>query len=125
MQEEHAKLLLAKEQALFASQQRKLRQREKLTQDIIEYGLWQISDDISRGLSQLRSNSAKVKAIKAQLDFRKLVLEQTHPEKDVFFLTKIRRKLSVDELVTNLCKLVSRHSHSPKTSMQWNIVSHL
>ena len=51
MQEEHAKLLLAKEQALFSSQQRKLRQREKLTQDIIEYGLWQTSDDISRGLS--------------------------------------------------------------------------
>ena len=68
----------------------------------MKYGLWQTQEDIRKGLSKLKSNSAKVMAIKTQLDFRRRVLEQKHPEKEVFFLSRNRKKLSVDELITML-----------------------
>ena len=55
----------------------------------------------------MKSKSAKVKAIKAQLDFRKCVLEQKHPDKDVFFISKNRKQLTVDELIINLEKLLA------------------
>ena len=55
----------------------------------------------------MKSKSAKVKAIKAQLDFRKCVLEQKHPDKDVFFISKHRKQLTVDELIINLEKLLA------------------
>ena len=86
MLQKRAELLQAKERALLAAQQIKLKEKEKLTQEIMQYGLWQSEEDIRIGLFKLRSNSTKVAAIKVQLNFRKRVLEQNYPEKEVFFL---------------------------------------
>ncbi len=64
MLQERAQLLQAKQRALLAAQEKKLKEKEKLTQDIMKYGLWQSQEDIRKGLSRLKSNSAKVMAIK-------------------------------------------------------------
>ena len=48
-----------------------------------------------------------MKALKIQLDFRKKVLEQTHSEKNIFFVTKQSKQLPVEVISENLCKLLS------------------
>ena len=120
MLQERSKMLLAKQQALFESQQKKVRQKERITQEVMNYGLWQTKDDVTKALSKLKSDTAKVKAIKSQLDFRKHVLEQKYPEKEVYFITKNHKKLSVDELVANLCKLLTGASLSQSTHAKEN-----
>lgn len=77
-----------------------MREKERLTQEILQYGLWQTQHDVREALSQLKFKSA----IKAQLDFRTCVLEQKHPDKDVIFISK---QLTVDELIINLEKLLA------------------
>ena len=79
---------------LLAAQEKKLREKEKLTKNIMKYGLWQTQEDIRKGLASLKSNSAKVMAIKTQLDFRKLVLEQKHPGKEFFFFKELQETFS-------------------------------
>ena len=54
----------------------------------------------------LRSKAEKLKALKCQLDFRKKVLEQNGP-RELFFMSKNRKKLTVDEVVNNLVTLIS------------------
>ena len=73
----------------------------------MQCGLWQTHDDIAKGLAKERSKSAKLKALKAQLNFRRRVLEQKHPDKEVFAFSRKGKQLSVDELVSNLEKLLS------------------
>ena len=45
--------------------------------------------------------------MKTQLDFRKKVLEQTHLDKSIFFITRHSRQLSIAELSDNLGRLLS------------------
>ena len=78
------------------------------------YGLWQNESQVTSGLDKLSSTSEKLKALKCQLDFRKKVLEQTGP-KEVFFMTKNRKKLTVDEVASNLSALFSP-AHRPVVS---------
>ena len=66
------------------------------------------------GLKKLRSNSDKLKALKCQLDFRKKVLEQQAP-KEVFFLSKNKKKLTCDEVVKNLLTLLAVSSITDAT----------
>ena len=70
MREERIKLIRAKQLAVLAAQERSVKQKEQLTQDIIKYGLWQSSAQISDGLHQLKSKAEKLKALKTQLNFR-------------------------------------------------------
>ena len=107
MLEEWTQLLKAKEQALQAAKEKFLRQKEQLTQEIVQCGLWQTHDDIAKGLAKEKSKSAKLKALKAQLNFRRRVLEQKHSDKEVFAFSRKGKQLSVDDLVSNLEKLLS------------------
>ena len=85
MHEERIELLRAKQLAVLAAQERSVKQKEQLTQDIIKYGLWQSSAQISNGLHQLKSKTEKFKALKAQLNFCKKVLQQVPLNKEIFF----------------------------------------
>ena len=76
----------------------------------MQYGLWQTAEDIRSGLARQKSKGMKIKALKAQLNFRKRVLEQTHEDKEIFHVTKHGKQLSLTELVDNLKKLLSTHS---------------
>ena len=96
----------------------------------MQCGLWQTHDDIMKGLAKEKSKSAKVKALKAQLNFRRRVLEQKHPDKEVFSFSRKGKQLSVDELVSNLEKLLSttplqdRHAAENQQSLIGKIIRH-
>ena len=59
MHAERVELLRAKQVAVLAAQERSVKQKGQLTQDIIKYGLWQSSAQIADGLSQLKTKTEK------------------------------------------------------------------
>jgi len=111
--EDRAKVLRDKQLAVQKALE-KIREKEKLTEEIMLYGLWQNESQVTTALEKLGSTSEKLKALKCQLDFRKKVLELAGP-KEVFFMSRNRRKLTVDEVKTNLLTLISP-SHRPISS---------
>jgi E1A/CREB-binding protein len=112
LQEDRIQLLKTKQKALQKSQENSLRQKEHLTQDIVQCGLWQSPDEIFHGLAKHKTKIAKVKALKAQINFRRKVLEQTHSDKDLFVFSKNRKPLSIEELISNLQKLLPESEES-------------
>ena len=69
-------------------------------------GLWQTTDQIEAGLANLKSKTSRLKALKTQLDFRKKVLQQTHPNKVIFQFSHQGRHFTVDEMKGNLSQLL-------------------
>ena len=106
MLEERNEILRAKQAALAHLQEKKVMEKEQLTQAMMVYGLWQTKEQIAQGIAKCKSNTSKLKALKAQLNFRKKVLEQEYNDQYVFCLSKNKRKLSVDEVCSNLEKLL-------------------
>ena len=62
-------MLCAKEKALQAVREKLVKEKEGLSHEIMQYGLWQTAEDISLDLSKQKSKASKVKALKAQLNF--------------------------------------------------------
>ena len=104
--EDRAKILRDKQIALQRLREKRFREKEKLAQEIMVYGLWQSEGHIKSSLAKLTTVSEKLKALKLQLDFRKKVLEQNGP-KEVFYMTRHKKKLTVEEVVQNLLTLLS------------------
>ena len=125
--EDQAKVLREKQIALQKLQEKKFREKEKLTEEIMVYGLWQSEIQVSSALEKMTFSAEKLKALKCQLNFRKKVLEQSGP-KELFFMSKNRKKLSVDEVAANLLVLISSlHSQrlapiSPFTATQESLI---
>ena len=113
--EERAKLLRAKRLQLEKLQTKKLKEKEELAQEIMKYGLWQSKDQVQEEISKIRTKKEKIAALKLQLDFRKKVLEQKHVDKTLFFITKGKKQLAVDEITENLCYLLN--STTPSSSV--------
>ena len=101
--EERSKIVREKQVAAAKKKMKDRKERENLTLDIFTMGLWQTSDQIEAGL---RSKTAKLKALKVQLDFRKKVLQQTHPNKVIFQSSHLGHQFSVDEMKSNLSQLL-------------------
>jgi hypothetical protein len=119
---DRAKVLQAKELTLKCLQEKKAREKEKLTQ------IYQTDEQMKEGLAKLKSKTGELRALKAQLDFRKKVLEQVCIDKSVFCLSKNRTKLSVDEVCSNLCKLFQPASSNDQEGLigkrirhRWNV----
>ena len=106
--EERARIVRQKQTAAANKKIRDRKEKEKLTLEIATLGLWQDSDQVEEGLKKLRSKSAKIKALKYQLDFRRKVLLQTHPDKVVFQSSHLGRHFTVDEMKSNLAQLLPR-----------------
>ena len=95
-------------------QERKERQRQRVQQQVQSAtvalasigGLWVTPDDVHAKLTG--SNSQKREALKSQLRFRKLVMQQaTSSNSRLFAFSQARRQLTVDELQQNLLELIS------------------
>ena len=99
-------MLKEKQLALQKLQEKHIKEKEKIMEDIMVYGLWQTEIHITEGLKKLITNADRLKALKCQLDFRKKVLEQKGL-KEIFFLTKNHKKLTVDEVARNLLTLLT------------------
>ena len=101
-----------KEEQKQRAEVRLLLQKERLTSDIIQYGLWQSTDQMDKVLQVIASKTNKVKALKAQLRFRKTVLQQSYPsDKDVYkFSSKQVGNFTPEMLRENLTKLIQTAS---------------
>ncbi len=89
---------------------RKLREKEKVTEDIIFWGLWQTPQDVEAGLEGLQNKKQEI-ALKAQLRFRQKILEQD-ASKELFVFSRStengkRQQLTVDDLKQNVLGLIT------------------
>ena len=83
-----------------------VQEKEKPMQTMI-YGLWQNEQQmhVQTGLMKLKTKTSKFDALKAQLDFRKKFWSKI-PQTRVFFaFQKTKKKLSIEEVCSNLCEL--------------------
>ena len=82
--------------------QKKIDDKEDLTNEIIYYGLRQSYDQVDSALEKIPTECEKIKALKVQLHFRQRVLEHTSPDKTVYNITIVennkRRAFSAAEL---------------------------
>ena len=76
--------LQRKQNILDASQQRIFQEKEYLTAKMIYYGLWQSENDMEDKIREIGINKEKLIAIKTQINFRKIVLEQPVSDKSLF-----------------------------------------
>ena len=118
IQQKRSELLKMREQAKHASEQRILLQKEKITSDMIQYGLWQSVEDIDSHLRLAKSETQKKEALKTQLRFRKTVLQQVYPvNKDVYkFSKKGEGQFNSAKLTSHLIQLINATHHASPSS---------
>ena len=96
-----------------AIEAKRLERLEGYSQKIIYYGLWQSESEVDRVLNEIKTKTEKIQALKAQLNFRKYVLKQNPKDQSCYSLSTddngVKRKLTIDEIKTNVVKLV-RHA---------------
>ncbi len=109
---ERQKLKLLKERLQKEEAARKKRLNAKIQQanSILFWGLMQTEDQVEKGLEGM-SKSEQTDCLKAQLRFRKNVLEQKSTDSKIFNFSvqdsdKTRRQLTVSELKDNVLKLI-------------------
>ncbi|KAH3729787.1 hypothetical protein DPMN_055765 [Dreissena polymorpha] len=91
-----------------AARQEQLRQQEEFTKDIINYSLWQSESEVDNMLLSYKKDSDTIKALKAQVRFRKNVLHQIPSDKFKFNFSKKGKDFTVNELTANLKELVTQ-----------------
>ena len=80
-------------------------------------GLWINRAEVENGLKLLKK-TAKIKALKLQINFRRKVLGQSHPDKSVFLFSHNRKQHSVDQLKKNLYQLLAVGEENPIISIE-------
>ena len=122
IQAHRTQLQQKQEQEKEAAKQRLLLEKEKITTDMIQYGLWQSEADVNEGLKLAKSETQKRQSLKVQLRFRKTVLQQTYDaDKDIYkFSTKQKGQLNSTALKDNLLKLpnAAANQHSSDTGSE-------
>lgn len=96
---------------------RELKKLEDITNEIIYYGLWQSTEQVDSMLETIKSKSEKVKALKAQMRFRREIFKQNSGDSAVFRFSKKENGgnvlLSVTELTENVKALVGHALNLP------------
>ncbi|KAK6196440.1 hypothetical protein SNE40_001665 [Patella caerulea] len=67
---------------------KELELKEELTKSILFHGLWQFPETVDSNLQDMKSEAEKRKALRTQLQFRKVVLGQTVSDKKIFQLSE-------------------------------------
>ena len=117
-----------KEKEKEKSAKQQLQAKEKITTDIIDYGLWQSASQLAM-LDGIKSETKKREVIKAQLRFRKTVLQQKVPDMSVYqFSSKEKGPFTSTMLRENLLKLIqaadTEASSSSSSSLTGKVVKH-
>ena len=100
--------------------------KEKLTTEIINYGLWQSKAQANSYLEGMQSETQKRAAVKAQLRFRKTVLQQEAPDSLYRFSSKEKGQFNSQQLHNNLVKLIedAEGKNSPVSSLTGKAIKH-
>ena len=102
MFEEKARLMRAKQATAAKKRVKERKEREISLKRSFRWGLWQTVYQIEAGLMKLKSKISKLNALKTQLNFRKKILQQTHPSKTIFQFSHKGHQYTVDEMKQNL-----------------------
>lgn len=116
--EKRRQILEEKKIALAKKEQNLLTQREKQTNEIAYYGLWQSRGRVDAALGEIDNEKEKRKALEAQLRFRQKMLKQKHENKEVFKFSSKGKKHPISLLKENLLKLIDAAYHGPDTEPQ-------
>ena len=81
-------------------------EKERLTAAIVSAGLWQSMEQVDKALQALPNERQKKDSLKTQLKFRKVVLQQTHPNPSVFHFSHKGTAFSSQILKENLASLL-------------------
>ena len=92
-----------------------MQQREKQTNDIIYYGLWQSKERLETALEEITEEQEKRIAIQAQLRFRQKMLKQKHEQKDILRFSAKGKGHPISKLKENLLNLIESAYHGPTT----------
>ena len=79
--------------------------RQKLFNDIQFFGLWQTCEQVDEMVNDMKSSKEKRKALKSQLQFRKVMLQQAADPKLFLFSTNKKQK-TIPELVKDVKTLI-------------------
>ena len=86
--------------------QRQFKEREKMTNDVLYFGLWQSVESVHANIANLSKKKGKIDGIYAQLKFRKNVLKQPYDDLTVFNKSCGGKDNTIEQLTNNLLKLV-------------------
>ena len=112
------KALMKKQEDIARKQLQTVRERERITKEIEQLGgLWINRAKVENGLKPLKK-TAKMKAPKLQINFRRKVLGQSHPDKSFFLFSHNRKQHSVDQLKKNLYQLLAVGEENPTISIE-------
>ena len=103
----HRHTIQEKQRQREEKEKRDLETKLQLTNEISEVGLWTTTHDVSARLAAIPLASRKIAAIKSQIRFRKIVLQQTHQGKTFFQWSAGGKVFTWQELAQNLLKLIS------------------
>ena len=107
LQEERKQIQLKRAKEREETERKQVESKEKITSELTEYGLWVSAAEVNRHVNALKSETKKRKALKAQLRFRKKVLQQQHQDESVFaFSSKEKGQFTSTILCENLLQLV-------------------
>ena len=107
MERKQAQTLAKRQQETARLHHKKQQEKERLTKEVAAIGgLWTCEDEVSKGLDALDKKTAKVKALKLQLNFRQKVLYQTCSDKSLFKFSQKGKQHTVEQLASNLLKLL-------------------
>ena len=62
--------------------------------------------DVECGISSVAKKTEKIKVLKLQINFRRKILNQSHPDSSVFKFSQNRKQYSIDRLKHNLFRLL-------------------
>ena len=107
IEKERIKVQNKKQKEKEASERKRVQMKEKITSELTDYGLWISPAQVKSKLSAMRSEKQKCTALKAQLRFRKTVLQQQPTDDSVYkFSSKEKGHFDSQLLCENLLKLI-------------------
>ena len=92
---------------------KRLKEKETMTSEIVNYGLWQYASEVTESLASLNTAREKECALKAQLRFREKILQQVAP-KPLFRFSVGGKAHSHTVLELNLKSLIEESLTIPK-----------
>ena len=114
LEKQRRKSQIQKQKEKEESEKKRVEIKEKITSELTSYGLWLSAIEVGTNLKAMKSETQKCKALKAQLRFRKKVLEQHYPDDSIFnFSSKEKGNFNSQLLHRNLLKLIHEAKSCP------------
>ena len=120
IEKRQAEVVVERQRETERLQHKKQQEREKLIKEIDAIGgLWTNLNAVSSGsgLDKIKKKTAKVKALKIQLKFQQKVLCQSCSDQSLFKFSQNRKQYTIDQLTSNLLKLLEESSITNETSV--------